>query len=269
MGLKAIIDNLDNVDEKYHDLYDEKDGKYVLKPIDGMKSQAEFQTVHSALQKERNDHKSTKGKLSAFGDLNPDEVRTALDRIPELEAAAEGKLDDAKIEKIVEGRLKSKVSPLERELTQAKAQLTEKDNQLVAFQQREKSRTIKDFVEAAARETKVLPTAMEDVVLLAERHLEVTEDNRVVTKESAPGGAGLDVKAWLSDLQPKRPHWWPASGGGGGRPGEGGGGENPWTAGAWNKTKQAQIYRDDKAKAERMAKAAGSSIGALNPPEKK
>ena len=42
MSLKAVVDNLDGVDEKYHDLYEEKDGKFVLLPIEGMKSQKEF-----------------------------------------------------------------------------------------------------------------------------------------------------------------------------------------------------------------------------------
>ena len=45
------------------------------------------------------------------------------------------------------------------------------------------------------------------------------------------------------------------------------GGRNPWSAepGAWNLTRQMQVYRADPALAARLAKAAGSSIGAARP----
>ncbi len=264
MTLKATVDTLDGVDEKYHDLYEEKEGKFALKPIDGFKPLGEFNIVHTALGKERTEHGKTKKALTAFGDMKPDEVRAALDRIPELELAAEGKIDDNKIDKIVETRLRTKLTPLERERDQYKTQVAEKDAELGVFRQKDKARTIADVVNKEARGLKMLDTAFEDALLLAERQLEVGDDGSVLTKD------GLDVKSWLTELQPKRPHWWPGSVGGGGRAGElGSFTENPWSAAHWNMTKQAQIEAGDEAKAKRMAAAAGSSLGAMSAPVKK
>lgn len=42
-------------------------------------------------------------------------------------------------------------------------------------------------------------------------------------------------------------------------------GRNPWVKETWDDTQQAMIYRADPAKAEAMAKAAGSRVGALKP----
>ncbi len=42
-------------------------------------------------------------------------------------------------------------------------------------------------------------------------------------------------------------------------------GDNPWSAGGWNVTKQGQVARADFALATRLAKAAGSYVGATRP----
>ena len=42
MALQIIVETLDDVDEKYHDLYTEKDGKFHLTGVDGMKTQADI-----------------------------------------------------------------------------------------------------------------------------------------------------------------------------------------------------------------------------------
>lgn len=41
--------------------------------------------------------------------------------------------------------------------------------------------------------------------------------------------------------------------------------KNPWRVANWNLTEQMRVYRADKALAERLAKAAGSYIGATRP----
>ena len=42
-------------------------------------------------------------------------------------------------------------------------------------------------------------------------------------------------------------------------------GKNPWSKDGWNDTAQAKVYREDPIKAEQLAKAAGSYLGALPP----
>jgi len=68
-------------------------------------------------------------------------------------------------------------------------------------------------------------------------------------------------------MKVKSPKWLPTSqgGGAGGGAGGAGSGSNPWGAKSWDLDAQGEMIRQDRAKAERMAKAAGSKIGALAP----
>src|SRR4051812_28393965 len=130
MAIKAVVKKEDfetEVAEKYRDLYTEKNGQMELTGVEGMKTDADVGRIQSALEKERKDHKETKKKWEVLGDRKPDEVVTALDRIPELEAAAEGKLDEKKINTIVESRISAKTGPLERTIKQLTDANAEKD----------------------------------------------------------------------------------------------------------------------------------------------
>lgn len=269
MSLKATLDTLDELDESLHEHYklDEKSKKYVL-DLEGFDGMPAVRALKDESAKNRIKAKDFETKLttfSALGDL--DTVRAQLDRIPELEAAAEGKLDENKINGIVEGRIKTKLAPLERERDQLKSQLGEKDKVIETFTKAEISRKITTSVGRAARELKVVDSAVEDIELLAERVFEVAEDGTVATKD------GLSPKAWLEDMQTKRPHWWGPSGGGGasgnGKGNGAIGGPNPWTHENWSLTEQGKILTADKAKAERLAKQAGTSVGGRRPAPKK
>ena len=68
-------------------------------------------------------------------------------------------------------------------------------------------------------------------------------------------------------MQEKRPHWWPVASGGGGTGSGAGGGftDNPFSHAHWNMTKQGEAQRSDPARAERMAKAAGTTVGGTRP----
>src|SRR5690554_2731727 len=183
MGLKAILDNLDNVPEHFHELYTEKNGKFELTGIEGIKTQADVDRLQSALSKERNDHKTTRERFSVLGDRDLDEVITSLDRIPELEAAAAGKIDDAKLEELVEGRMKTKLAPLEREKGNLAKQVQELTGVVEQYQASERTRKIHDEVRRAATASKVLPEAFDDALMLAERVMELDEEGRVIVRD--------------------------------------------------------------------------------------
>ncbi len=272
MALKAILDSVDDLPDDVKKEYSEHEGKFVLQ-VDGMKSQSDFDKLSTTLRKVTKEHGDLKKRIEPLGDRKIEDVITSLDRIPELEEAAKGKLDEAGIEKVVEGRIKAKLGPVERERDTLKGQLADKDKQIEDYTAKERRAAIHDAVRKAATTAKVLPEAIEDALLLAERVFELNEDGKVIAKDNVGVTPGIVPTDWFTDLQKTRPHWWgPSAGGGaGGNRGGGAGGDNPWTDAHWNRTKQGDIYKADKARAEQMAKAAGhaSAVGANRPVTKK
>lgn len=272
MALKAIVDSLADVPQQFHELYTEKNGKYELTGVEGFRTQGDIDRLTNALNKERNDHKATKEKFSVFGDRKPEEIIALLDRIPELEAAAAGKIDDQKIDAMVENRIKTKLAPVERERDQLRSQVKERDDKLGQYEQKDRTRAIHDAVRSAATAAKVLPEALEDALMLAERVFDLDETGKVITKDNSGATPGIEANVWFSELQTKRPHWWPASGGGGAggnRNGGGGAGPNPWSHDGWNMTEQSRIYKESPSRAEQLAKSAGTVLGGSKPLPKK
>jgi len=272
MALKVLHDTVDEIDEAFRPLYTERDGKFVLTGVEGVKTQADIDRLQGALTKERNDHKAVKDRYGVLGDLDPVDVLAKLDKLPELEAAAEGKLDENKINEIAESRVRTKLAPVERERDQLKTKLEATEGRVGELEGVIRSRDIKDNVMSAALKGKVIETALEDVLMLADRVFEVGEDGSVTTKDGVGVTPGISPEAWLQEMQSKRPHWWPSSEGGGAKGGNGGGGgfaNNPWSAEHWNMTTQGQLINQDRQKAEQMAKAAGTTIGGPKPAPKK
>ena len=272
MAFKMVVDTLDGLPEDVAKEYIEQDGKFVIQ-VEGMKTQADIDRVQSSLTAARTEASGFKAKLALLGDRKVEDVVTLLDRIPELEAAAEGKLDEEKINQLVEGRIQAKLAPVTRERDSAKTRVTELEGIVANFEGKEKGRTIHDQVRRAAKAAGVLDEAVDDALMLADRTFELTEDGVAVVKKDTSFAEGLQPKDWFADLQAKRPHWWPATAGGGagGNRGGNGGGTNPWSHEGWNLTDQGKIYAADKGRAETLAKAAGhaSPLGAQKPEAKK
>lgn len=272
MGLKIKLNNLDEVETHFHVLYTEQgDGTYILTGVEGMKTQADVDSLNRALTNERADHKVLKAKLDALGDRDINELINQVDRIPELEAAAAGKIDDAKMEQIVESRLRSKLGPLERDLKRAAAELAAEKELSGNLTAKDRKRTIHDEVRRAATKSGMTPEAYEDALLYADNMLEISEDNRIITKDQVGVTPGVDPFVWLTEMQQKKRHWWPnsQSGGSTGSGSTGGFGDNPWSGDNWNLTKQGEIMTQDHRRAEQMAKSAGTSIGGARPASKK
>lgn len=270
--MKAVLDNLDDLDESLHSEYVENptDKKFYLKveEIDSLPVVKKLKEENGA---RRIELKKVKTSLEAFGDLKPDEVREQLDRIPELEAAASGKIDETKIETIVQARIKKVVAPIERERDTFKTQVAEKDKEIEGFKTERVTRKIHDAVVKAATGSKMLDSAREDAIMLAERVFEVGEDGSVATKDNVGVTPGISPEVWLTEMQEKRPHWWGNSVGGGatGSRQNGGFNENPFTREHWNMTKQGEMVKANRTRAEQMAKAAGTTIGGGMPAAKK
>lgn len=273
MALKPVYSDINEVPEAHRELYTQRGDNYEFTGLEGIKTQADIDRLTTALTKERADHKAAKEALTPWSSLGDHaEVQAKLDRISELEAAAGDKIDDKKLDEMVNGRLQTKLAPVTRELETAKSQmqkLIEQNQQLIG---EKRQRSIHDNVRKALTDAKVIAEAHEDVLFLAERVFEIREDDgEVVTRDGVGVTPGIRASDWLLEMQPKRSYWWPPSqgGGAGGSGGGAGGPSNPWTAGNWSVTKQALYAKEhglDKARA--AAKAAGSALGATTPPAK-
>ena len=276
MALKAIVDTLEGLDEHIAGLYTQRGDKFELSVeipgIEVVKSFKDFTRLNEALRKERQDHKSVKDRFAPLGDRKVEDILTVFDRLPELEAAAaNNKVDDAKIESLVTGRLTAKLAPVERELQTTREALAQRDALVQQYEQREVQRTIGDSVRTATAKLKVVDSAVEDVTLLAERIFKIDENGNVVAKDNVGCTPGISPEVWLNEMQTKRPHWWgPSQGGGAGGSGgrSGSFATNPWSADGWNLTEQGRMYRENPSKADQMAKSAGTTIGGPRPARK-
>lgn len=278
MVLKAIHDTLDEIPEVYRDLYTQKGEQFELTGVGGIKTQNDVDNMVRARDHEKSEHEKTKVLLNVWGDLKHDEVQSQLDRMPELEAASKGKLDEAEIEAIVtrrvDGTIKSKLASPERrirELEKENGELKEVNGKLT---ETARIRGIDDALDIALVKTKVIDDAREDAKFQG-RHIfeKRADDGAIVTKDLVGVTPGLDPEAWLLEVQPRKRHWWGESVGGGSR-GSGATtpftGKNPFSHEHWNRTAQAAIHSDKGPEyAKQMASAAGTTVGGKKPEPKK
>jgi len=259
-------DSEDGIPSEVRHLYKEKDGQFVLIGAGELKTGDDIAKVMEGLRKERVEHSKTKHKLSQFGDLDPDEIHVKLDRIAELEAASGGNIDDDKINTIVETRIKTKTSPLERQIQKLTSERDELTGTVASYQTKETKRTIHDVIRKAAGTAKIRDTAIEDALLVGENIFQVDESGNVVTRDNVGVTPGVDPFVWLSEVKTSRPHWWPESQGAGAKGGDGGvGGKNPFSKDGWNLTEQGSLIKENRARAEQMAKSAGTTVGGQKP----
>lgn len=264
MSLKAVYSSAEDIPEKYQDLYEEKEGMYRLVRIDGIRTDADVARLTIALDKEKKEHSESRRKFESFlGGRKQEELQSILDRLPELELAASGKIDDEKMNQAVEARLRTKISPIERERDQMRALNAELEAKVQEYTTKERQRKVYDAVRNASVKYKVLDTAQEDVLLLAERVFEVNEDGSITARDGVGVTPGVSPEVWLTEMQQKRPHWWPASSGGGakGSSSLGAYSNNPWSSDSWSLTEQGQVVKSlGFEKATQMAKSAGVDI---------
>ena len=273
MGLKLKYDKKEEIPSGKEDLYTEKEGAWHLQlsEIEGVKTDEDVAKVQKALDSERDARKKAEANLKpweTFGDKKPDEIQADLDRIPELEAASQGKLDKDKLEELAEKKAEAKVAPVQRKLDEANEELGKVTKDRDYHKGQLESKLLGDAVRAEAIKMEVVQSAIPDIEIIAKDFFEKDASGNYVVKADAVGATpGLSIADWMKDQQKVRPHMWAKSEGGGasGANGDGAGGVNPWKKEHWNQTTQMEIYNKDPAEAERLATAAKVTIGATGP----
>jgi hypothetical protein len=266
MKLRAVYTDENEIPAGFRELYDEQDGKFVLKrdAIEGVKTQADLDRVEGTLKKERKARTDAEAKLKRFealGDRDPDELLRAADEVESLRAqvgAGDAKSEET-IQKRIAGEVAKATNPLQRELDKFKGEAETHRKRADELAGQIRRSTLETELTKAATGLKVRGEAVEDI-LRYQDIFDVGEDGRVVTRADLKGvSAGLDPQGWLSERRQDRPHWWPDSVGGGATGGSGGGAPagNPFAKASPNLTKASQLIQTDRAKAEAYARAAG------------
>lgn len=276
MKLKAKYDSLDDVPEKFRELYEEQDdGTAVLVGVEGVKTQSDVDRAMESLRKEREAHKATKAKYKAFEGIDPEEVTRLRDQVEDLTAqldvVGDGKLDEKKLQDLAEKRAEKivvqKTREFERSLKAKDKEIATMSTELGEFRGEAKRRKITSQAHEPTKGdkgVKLRTEALEDWEMVVERIFDLDEAGKAVTREGAALGSlqfepGLDPRAVLEEIQRAgvRKHWFPESKPAGAREGGGGGGGvNPFAGKEPNLTEISTLVRKDPARAKRLASAA-------------
>jgi len=213
--IKTSYDSKDAIPEGFASLYTEKDGKFVLTGVDGMKTQQDVDNVKTALGKERDLRKTAEATVTTYGGIEAEGLRDSLDELARLRTT-KGKVDDSSIEGIVAERLKLDKEKHQRELeaVQTKYDGLESKNTVLV------NGINKGKIESALRDAsagKVNETAINDV-LFRSSMFEVSEDGAVLTRDGVGVMPGQEPQQWLETELKANTHWQKTSKGGGAKP---------------------------------------------------
>ncbi len=196
MALKREVQKLDEVDEKYRELYVEKDGKFYLDAEDAA-------DLRSALEKERkakrDAEKAAKELKDKYGDLDADAAREALKLKQDLE---EKKLRDAgEFDKALEQRVTAMRTEHEKERQKLEQELAAKNSRLSEL-------LIDNALSAAAmsKDAGVLPRAIPTVIKLAKDAWKLDKDGKPVAMNGdqpiyGKDGNPISMEEWISNLK--------------------------------------------------------------------
>jgi len=293
--LEESYATLEEIPEPYRKLYKEtaaNDGtkSYLFAGVKGVALSTDQKKLRDEAGRHRIEGSKYKKSLEgwlALGHESPDKVREILDRVPELEAAAAtgGSKSAEAVNKLVEARLATETTKVQRVLGEKDKTISTLTARVERFENAARTGYVMDQVRSAMagfKAGKFAPSAMEDVLLYAEKHFETEAEHDSETGELVITGArtrdkvgvtpGSDAAQWLTEMVARKPHWLePSEGLGGGpegRRGNGGLGNNPWSLENWNVTEQGKYaHAQGIQKAQQMCRIAGAEWGATKHPK--
>jgi hypothetical protein len=229
---KAVLatkEELEQVDEKYRDLYTEKDGKFIL-DVDVIDDLPQVGGLKSALQKERDSVKQLKKDLQTqadkFKDLDPEKAREALKKLHELED--KDLLDAGKLDEVIAKRTERMQQDHQQQIQGFQQKLTTTETELGKSQRRLASLQVEAAITRAltsktGKDLGIIPQAIPDVVRRAMDVFQLDDKTGQIIPHRSDGtilfgkdpAAPMPMDEWLSGLKPDCPHYFAPSGGAG------------------------------------------------------
>lgn len=220
MALKAILDSLDSVPEGLREHYkkDETSGKYRL-DADGVE---DVTGLKSALEKERNERKTTSQKLKELteqlGDLDPAKAREALKKLQEMEDKK--MIDAGKIDELLAHRTERMKQDFENQSKAFNKTIEDRTKERDQLNGRLSELLIDNGLRQAAVKAGIRPEAVEDAVLWGKQLYRIKDGNPVPMKgDQVLYGKNpnepMPMEEYFSGLTTEKSHWFAESTGGG------------------------------------------------------
>lgn len=282
MSLKAVLENLDDVPEALHGEYEEKDGKFYLK-IDGVDDHPSVLALKNALERQKTDRRKLADELKLLKDKYKDFPEDmTVDEFNRLKTALEEAEADPNKKKQLQDEavaarkmLEQKIAAMEKKHGEEVAKLMKNISGKDAFIAQ---LLIEDGLTKALIDAGVSKEFLKASKALLAKDVKVVEEDgeyhAIVTTDTGDLDIPEYVQDWVSSDEGKV-FVAPAKGGDAGGGGGGGGGKppprsvpgekNPWAKESWNLTQQGKMLKEDRVKADKLAKAAGKTIPAAPP----
>lgn len=277
--LKSVVESLEELLEPLRPFYAEtEDGKFVLQ-AEGMVQKETLDGFRERNLNVTREKEKFEADLARYRKLaeEPDALEQELNELRGIKAKVDTKdlIDKNGFNEAVERRTTEMKSTLEgqvRALQQIVETVTrERDESIKKYRETVVDRAITD----AALHAEVLSGAIPDVLRRArDAGWTVNEKGKVVQLsdgEIAFGSNGADPltpEEWVTGYLAKTAsHFWKRPTGANALGSDGtSNGVNYWSKQDWNRTEQARVFRENPAKAEQMARSAGTKVGAIHPP---
>ena len=214
MPLKFRVDTLDSVPEALRGEYEETaDKKGFQLKVEGTDDAA---PVRKALGDERKAREAAEKKLKDFEGLDPEELRALKARIEgdeELQLIQKG--DKEKLRERWTGNMKK---DFEKQLKARDEKITASETKAARLA----ARALDNAIREALSKSDLHPYAVEDALLHARNEFTLDENGDVVKLDKDGGvvmgksGSPFSPQEWIEGKRESRPHWFPASGTGGG-----------------------------------------------------
>jgi hypothetical protein len=242
MKLKYSYDSVGEVPQEFKDFYTEQEGKFILTGEIDVEPQAKFDELKTLKKNVFDENHSLKEQLST----SQKEALESKSRVEVLELQIKDGADPAKLQELVD----TKVKVATEELTK---QLSDKDGKIAEFQNAvygaEKDKLIGSIVDNFSDSVK------DEASFILGNIFERQEDGTFLTKNSFGLDAGLNSEQVISKLTELRPHWQKRNVSGGATGSTGGNGgvaNNPFSKKTYNLTEQHKLYQENPAEYERL-----------------